>query len=377
MTKYFIYQFAAFGDCLFATIVAKQLKASDSTCEITWGISKRYASVLTNNPHVDKIVKFEFDPKTASLEDFKNHEKEVENIKNSGEYEIIHLQLLNKHIDKLHTTLRYSVLKIFEKPITVSKNAVLNLESFEISNVRKFITSNSIDLYPIKIIFECSPASGQSLVNATFAYQIADAFTKKSKNICFILSGPNNIEINNNQIFCANILTYRENLELINYCDLLVGCSSGISWLTICENCKPIPTIQLLNPLSDLFASMHFDFEINNLNTDHILEMINYDISKVEECISAVLEKGILNSKLNYHQVYKPSIFNLRNNIMKLVWLDYPIASIFRYIDSFILENIEFNNTIKITKIKKLFIVMISISYKLIYIFKQKIKYNA
>ena len=361
MNRYFIYQFAAFGDCLFATIVVKQLKFNDPNCEITWGISKRYASILKNNPYVDKIFEFEIDPKTATPNEFVKHNKLICEIEKEYGVNFIHLQLLNKHINRLYTTLRYSVLKIFNLSITVSKNAVLNLDQYEKDNVTDFINKNGINIYSVKILFECAPTSGQSSVDYEFALQVAKKITASNKNVCFILSGAFTSEAESPQIFIANTISFRENLELINYCDLLIGCSSGITWLTICESAKPIPLIQLLSSESDLFAGVHFDFEINNLDNSHIIELIDFNIIKAIECTESVLQNGIYQTKLRFHQVYKPNIFNLKNNVMKLVWLRFKLKELGIYVDSFLHENNFLKNEIKLSILDKWLIILKSL----------------
>jgi hypothetical protein len=238
------------------------------------------------------------------------------------------------------------VLKIFNLPITVSKNAVLRLDEHEKNNVSDFLNLNRISFYPIKILFECAPASGQSSVNYEFAIQVAENVAARNKNVCFILSGAFNSHIENPQIFNASAISFRENLELINNCDLLVGCSSGITWLTICESAKPIPSIQLLSQDSDLFAGVHFDFEINKIDNSHIIELIDFDVNKTIDCIESALQNGIFQTKLKFHQVYKPSIFNLKNNIMKLVWLKFSLKELINYVESFLNENKFLNNEI-------------------------------
>lgn len=371
MNHYFIYQFAAFGDCLFATIVVKQLKYNNPKCEITWGISKRYASILKNNPYVDKVMEFEIDPKTASPYEFERHNSLINNLEKEFGSNFIHLQLLNKHIHHLFTTLRYTVIKVFGGPITVSKNAVLYLDQKEKDNVKEFIFKNQINTYSTKILFECAPTSGQSNVDLKFALQVAEKITAKNKNVCIILSGAFTIEVNSTQIFNANSISYRENLELINYCDLLIGCGSGISWLTICESAKPIPMIQLLSSKSDLFAGVHFDFEINNLDNSHILEMINFDVHKTVNSIETALEYGILDAKLKFHQEYKPSIFNLNNNVMKLVWLKFSLLELINYINSFLEENRVLKNEIKLNFSDKWLIILKSQFNRYLYNSKQ------
>ena len=44
------------GDCLFTTVIAKQIKEIDyPECHLTWAISNRCKQTIILNPHVDQI----------------------------------------------------------------------------------------------------------------------------------------------------------------------------------------------------------------------------------------------------------------------------------------------------------------------------------
>src|SRR5437870_12423549 len=50
-------QLASYGDCLFATLVARQIKRDHPGCHLTWVIGDKCASILDGNPHVDAVHK--------------------------------------------------------------------------------------------------------------------------------------------------------------------------------------------------------------------------------------------------------------------------------------------------------------------------------
>ena len=52
-------QLAAYGDCLFATLVARQIKRDHPGCHLTWVIGDKFASILDGNPHVDAVHKID------------------------------------------------------------------------------------------------------------------------------------------------------------------------------------------------------------------------------------------------------------------------------------------------------------------------------
>src|SRR6476469_1800090 len=48
-------QLGANGDCLYATILARQLRNDHPNAHITWAISSQCAGLLTNNPDIDEV----------------------------------------------------------------------------------------------------------------------------------------------------------------------------------------------------------------------------------------------------------------------------------------------------------------------------------
>jgi hypothetical protein len=90
------------------------------------------------------------------------------------------------------------------------------------------------------------------------------------------------------------VLTFRENAELSKYCTLLLGCSSGITWLLTSNWAKKIPTIQFLgrDPCWHSFASVRYDHQFWGLPTDHILETDQNSIGDVVALVLKVLEQG-------------------------------------------------------------------------------------
>ena len=48
-------QLGAHGDCLYATILARQLRRDYPSAFITWAISDRSSGLLANNPDIDEV----------------------------------------------------------------------------------------------------------------------------------------------------------------------------------------------------------------------------------------------------------------------------------------------------------------------------------
>ena len=53
--KFLIGQLACYGDCLFATTIAKQIRHDYPDSHITWAVSSKYRSIVEHNPDIDKI----------------------------------------------------------------------------------------------------------------------------------------------------------------------------------------------------------------------------------------------------------------------------------------------------------------------------------
>jgi hypothetical protein len=104
------------------------------------------------------------------------------------------------------------------------------------------------------------------------------------------------------RIIDGSVLHFRENVELTKYCTLLVGGSSGISWLATSDWAKPLPKIQLLSKETGVYASMLHDAEYFGLPTDGILEMTNCTAEHLASCICSALGEGFDRARKRFHQ---------------------------------------------------------------------------
>ncbi len=350
MKKYFIFQFAKFGDCLFATIVAKQIKHDEPSSHITWGIAGAYKSILEGNPHVDKVVDLDVDPVTITDQELERMEARIEQIIRAERIdEMVYLQVHSRrHLTEFRTTLRHTVFKVCGRPITVSPQAVVNLTALEKKNVADFVELNRLNRYSKVVLFECAPSSGQAGVDVDFALEVAQRFTKKHADACFVLTSPSKLPITSPQIVDGSALSYRENLDLINASTVLVGSSSGISWLTIAEGAKTLPMLQLMNPISPIFAGMNFDFRIQGIDSGHIIERTTFSVDLTVECLNDMFQLGVAEAKRRWNQDFLPGRHHLETNMLRLVWLGYPMKQLFDYGERFVRENERYGNVLPI-----------------------------
>jgi ADP-heptose:LPS heptosyltransferase len=59
LTQILLGQLGSNGDCLYATIVARQIKTDFPDCHLTWAVGSFARPVLENNPFVDRIWQIE------------------------------------------------------------------------------------------------------------------------------------------------------------------------------------------------------------------------------------------------------------------------------------------------------------------------------
>ena len=294
---------ASFGDCLYATTVARQIKIDYPNCHLTWAIGSKYHSIIDGNPYVDEkwIIPLE------NLDNIKhiweNFEKEAQNRKLKGDFDEIFLtQFSPCHEYRYDGSIRSTTFRGYPKPITISINPIIRLSDNEIDNVKKFAELHKLQKKEQVILFECHPQSLQSFVNTDFAIKMSEQIIKKFPNTCIILSSNKSLEFDNKNIIDASVLSFRENAELTKYCSLLIGCSSGITWLCTSDWAKPLPMIQLINSNSRWFASVIHDHQLWNLSIQNIIEISECQSDLIQECVYKFFLEGIDEAKLKFHQ---------------------------------------------------------------------------
>lgn len=255
--------------------------------------------------------------------------KEFENIaiqrKNSGEFdEVYFTQVFPNNIKNFDGTLRSSIFRGYSKPITTSVAPKIQLLPHEIDNVESFVRKHQIEKSNKLILFECAAHSGQSFVTPQFALDVANALIKRMPDVIVIMSSiTNDFFQNDKRIIDGSVLSFRENAELTKYCVLVVGCSSGISWLSTSEWAKPLPMIQLLKKSTSTYASMVHDHEYFGLSSEHILEMTDCSAETVVECIETAIADGLSVAKTQFHQKLKPTFTMYQPSLLQEIALGH------------------------------------------------------
>ncbi|MGB4938040.1 MAG: hypothetical protein WBO30_13570 [Ferruginibacter sp.] len=318
--KFLIVQLACYGDCLFATSIARQIKQDHPDSHITWAVASRYRNILDLNPDIDKIWEVDIPGNDFYKAGWDNFEATARAKKAAGEFdEIIFSQIDPLNWDTYKGTIRGTILSAYGKPISVSRDPVVVLSEKEIAHVAAFAQKNKLPDFDQVVLFECAPGSGQSKLTPAFALSLAQKFTAKNSRVCFILSTPDKLAVENAQIIDASELSFRENAALTHYCSLLIGCSSGITWLSTSTAAKKLPMIQLLQQKGAIFAGVHFDFEVNGIDNPPVLEMVEYDEANVLQVLTDVFGQGMQPAKLVHHQHYFPGYYYLKKHIRILI----------------------------------------------------------
>ncbi len=296
-------QLGALGDCLYATAIARQIKHDYPDCHLTWAIGSMARPVLLGNPDVDEIWEVPMANHGEMRAAWENFEQEAKEAKRRGEFDDIFLtQIFPNNFKNFDGTVRYSIFRAYPRPITVPVEPVIFLTSDEVENVNKFAQQHKLaQSYPV-ILFECSAGSGQTFVSPDFAVQFSQNLINYRPEARIILSSHKPIQTGDDRIIDGSQLSFRENAELTKYCSLLIGGSSGVSWLCTSTWAKPLPMIQLLNKFTSVFASFVHDYEYRGADTSMIIEMTDCSPDKLLLCTKTILLEGFESARVKFDE---------------------------------------------------------------------------
>lgn len=289
------------GDCLFATVIAAQLRHDYPEATITWYVAKHCKGMLINNSDINEIVDIDIAGKDGKKVWDETHAMLMQK-KERGEIDLLISSQLIRDNERYYTgTIRSSLFRTLGKPITVGYQPRIHLTTAEIEKVAAFVDHNKIREYKNVVAFECAPISGQAALTPALATQMSETILKQMPDTCFVLTSNQKIETTNPHIKDASSLSIRENAELLNYCTHLVGCSSGISWLSTSSWCKQLPSFQIMNNKAFYFNSMVRDCKYLGIPANHITEVGQTNSEKLTEMI-ALFVKNKDEAHAQFHQ---------------------------------------------------------------------------
>lgn len=318
-------QLGSNGDCLFVTTIAKQIKEVDYPgCNLTWMIGKRFKAITLCNPYIDKVIEIPI----ITIQDLGYFREKISSLvyeeKKRNHYDYVFVtDYTPGNFKRWFGTTRSSLFRNYPHPLKIDPKPIVYLNIEEQKEVKDFCTKHTITNKSFNILFECSPQSGQSKMTFDIAMVISRELLKVQKNCKIILSSATSFISSDDRIIDGSVVTWRGNAELSKYCDLLVGCSSGISWLITSNWCKPIKTIQVIDPHccnGKISASMKLDNLYFGIDNSNIIEMHNPKIYDVVDCIEEVIAGHFYNAQKKYDE----NVLNMFINF-KFLW-ELPIS---------------------------------------------------
>jgi hypothetical protein len=307
ITRFLLIQLYSNGDCLYATVIARQLKNDFPGCYISWVVEENCKSILENNPFIDKITPVKLTDKKKTEQIISLMKKDaIADIERGVLDDFFVTHISGDNYANYDGSVRSSIYRNFPYPITVDTQVVLFLTKNEENRAKLFAEQNRFDLYRDIILFECAPMTGQSSLSdeliSKIAIQVAD-----NHNIGIVLSSYRKININHPAVFDGSVLSLRETVALSHYCTLFMGSSSGITWACTSNAAKPLPMIQLLNPNTYVFNPPSVDFKKRGKPVDNLIELYSFNHKDIIACTQAVLMWGfeVAREQFNQQPIFK------------------------------------------------------------------------
>lgn len=319
MKKILIGQLGVYGDCLYATTIAQQIKRDNPNCELTWAIGSNYADILVGNPDVDQVWTYPIKDRWEVTSKWYKFVEEVEAVSKKYD-EVYFTQTYPGDADGFYGCAREAMFRKYSKPITVPLTPIVRLSPIEVERVRAFANVFKLPDYKHVILFECTPQSNQSFLTEEMAVNIAKIVVAQHPLACVLMThrSPKMSYLiekaDAKRIIDASVLSFRENAELTKYCTLLVGTGSGITQLCQSDWAKPIPTVQLLT--QHTVASILWDHNWFHLPTDNIIELVDVYEMDVVNCIGNVIENGFATAKSVPRVSVTPDFTEIRFHMM-------------------------------------------------------------
>lgn len=301
------------GDCLYATAVARQIKQDFPACHLAWVIAGFCKNIISQNPYIDEVLVTDEVPKNDIIA-FRKFKRKVFKEKKEGKWDKVFITHNMDDNQALYDgTIRGMIFRAYPDPITVPVQPVLILTDAEKQNVMLFTDKSGLQQFRNIILWEYAPQSGQSVLSFDFVMKVAERITQ-IPGTCVILSSANSFS-GTEKIIDASTLTVRENAELTHYCTLLVGCSSGITWLSTSSAARQLPMLQLLDPQAYFRNAPSVDFRRYGISTKELIELVQFDEEKIFKTLKTIIDEGFTLAKEKFNEPL-PVQFNTTRKIV-------------------------------------------------------------
>lgn len=314
--KILLVQLFSNGDCLYATTIAKQIKQDYPGCHLTWAVAGSCRSILKGNPYIDAILEINDVPKNDVVA-FRKLKKRLYAEKRNGLWkELFITHIMDNNQAYYDGCIRTTIFRAYPHPVTIDPTPVLSISEDEKNNVLEFVKRHRIRTYNHVILFEFAPQSGQLAITKEMAIEITEKICTR-QDTAVILSSAHPIAHPNKNIIDGSSLTLRETAALTFHCTLLIGCSSGITWITTSNAAKLLPMIQLVDPYTAWVNPVSRDFKRLGKSTDLIIDITSYNEQIIVNCVWEALNnfsnaKRIYNEDIPLHfRTTRKIVYNL------------------------------------------------------------------
>jgi predicted O-methyltransferase YrrM len=299
-------QLAAYGDCLFATLVARQIKRDHPACHLTWVIGDKFASVIDGNPHVDAVHTIALNSRDEAFSSGWEKAKTwvADQVRVGNLDKAYFTQIFPDNLRSYDGLIRTTIYGAYDKPITGPHLPEVFLREAEKRNVSDFAEKHRLSEFKHVFLFECGPGSGQSPLTPTRAEALAHTLGESHPETVFLMSSTETLARPSPQVVDASCLTYRENAALARHCTGLVGCNSGITWLTTSTAGKALPMLQILTKPNGIFrwGSVAMDFRRLGLDESSVIEMTEPGDTSITSCIEKWLSESHSVARRQFHE---------------------------------------------------------------------------
>lgn len=296
-------QLGASGDCVYATTVARQIKADDPSCHLTWAIGPASRQVIDHNPDVDAVWTVDYARRDQMSSAWARFEGEAREKRRRGEFDDVYFtQIYPSNFKNFDGTVRASIFRGYPRPITVPVTPVIRVTDDEVERVSRFAAENGLTEKRPVILLEATALSGQSPMTGPWANELARKLVERIPDAAVVMNSGLEKGDGTARLIDASVLGFREIAILARYCSLLIGCSSGVTWLLTSDAAPKIPTIQVLSSRVGAYGAVVHDLDYWRLPSDHVIELHDCSVEHAAACAIQFFSGGLASARAKYHE---------------------------------------------------------------------------
>src|SRR4029077_8326156 len=269
-------------------------------------IGDKCASILEENPHVDAVHKIVLSSRDEAFSSGWEKAKiwVADQIRMGNLEKAYFTQIFPDNLRYYDGLIRTTIYGAYGKPITGPHLPEVFLTEAENRNVADFAEKHCLREFKHVFLFECGPGSGQSPLTPARAEALAHALGKYHPEVVFLMSSTETLVRPSPKVGDASCLTYRENAALARHCTGLVGCFSGITWVTTSTAGKALPMLQILTKSNGVFrwGSVAMDFRRLRLDESRVIEMAEPGDTRIISCIEKWLSESHSAARRDFHE---------------------------------------------------------------------------